>query len=381
MTINGEVENDWAFGLNYASDTSGWFPFSYCEKYSHPVFATVLYDYETENGISLKVDDIVETKPEQGVSEWTLIETQNSREGYVPSTYIQKVLVFFDSLKLKFLGPTLTFFSSCYKQDPLLLDPKTSTRTRRSERPTLSARITTPLSVTENPTAQKLSPQDEKSVSKSAWSSRKPSKITTNLPENVAFEGPLEKRGDKGPVKTYKKRHFKLIPGKNSLSYHKSPKDKEELGHIVLSDIEHLGMDPSKQNGFVLSEKDNKRQWFLAASDPQGLLDWVKHIEPLLLQKQSLGSRSRERGNTELPAPNKSISNVNKDFRKSVGGLKATAIPLVPESKPPSLKQKAEEKRKITEKTNIQANPHLQEIITEMGTQLNRELRFLSFYY
>jgi hypothetical protein len=92
------------------------------------------------------------------------------------------------------------------------------------------------------------------------------------------IEGYLEKKGDVGLVKTWKKRFFSLVGEEQRLYYYKNDLKKEAIGFISLDreDGYHgISSGDARTPGGHFQINTAKRVWYLKAPTPQLMEKWV----------------------------------------------------------------------------------------------------------
>lgn len=86
------------------------------------------------------------------------------------------------------------------------------------------------------------------------------------------FEGWLEKKGDKGPIKLFAKRYFRLYKNENLLCYFKTDKNFKQLGAISLT-------------GILLCEKTKEKTGFNIVMKVRPITDTDRFKESKLFSK------------------------------------------------------------------------------------------------
>eukprot|EP00009_Paramoeba_aestuarina_P001192 CAMPEP_0201507214 /NCGR_PEP_ID=MMETSP0161_2-20130828/943_1 /ASSEMBLY_ACC=CAM_ASM_000251 /TAXON_ID=180227 /ORGANISM="Neoparamoeba aestuarina, Strain SoJaBio B1-5/56/2" /LENGTH=253 /DNA_ID=CAMNT_0047901517 /DNA_START=75 /DNA_END=836 /DNA_ORIENTATION=+ len=90
--------------------------------------------------------------------------------------------------------------------------------------------------------------------------------------------GFLQKRGEKGLVKSYKRRWFVFDAndGPKKVYYYHSPESKEELGSIQLSQVEEIRKTVGNDFEIVIPG----RTYFLQATTPKEAEQWIAALQP-----------------------------------------------------------------------------------------------------
>lgn len=96
------------------------------------------------------------------------------------------------------------------------------------------------------------------------------------------YEGFLEKKADKGFIKTWAKRYFRLYKKEAVMAYFKDQKDTKQLGQISLRGMYMVEFSKEKKFAFTLTMKTIARVFFLAAKDEESRDAWIAHIKPFL---------------------------------------------------------------------------------------------------
>jgi hypothetical protein len=95
------------------------------------------------------------------------------------------------------------------------------------------------------------------------------------------FEGWLEKKGDKGPIKLFAKRYFRLYKNENLLCYFKTDKNFKQLGAISLTGI-LLCEKTKEKTGFNIVMKTSARVYRLQAKDDATRTTWMDKVQPFI---------------------------------------------------------------------------------------------------
>lgn len=97
------------------------------------------------------------------------------------------------------------------------------------------------------------------------------------------FSGFLKKKGDKGRIKMWSKRHFRLYKDEGVLAYFKKEGDSVQLGEIMVKEsflIENR--DDIGKFVFAVTMKTTARIWWLQGKDAAERDTWMNQITPLM---------------------------------------------------------------------------------------------------
>jgi hypothetical protein len=111
------------------------------------------------------------------------------------------------------------------------------------------------------------------SVRQSVALAKIPGAVTQDLPN---LEGMLEKKGDLGVIKSYKRRYFRLKADRLIYYQDQVGKDCDDpIGYIPLRSATSIEPDPRKLGAFQITTTDPPRIWYLKADSDELMNKWV----------------------------------------------------------------------------------------------------------
>ncbi|XP_046855740.1 TBC1 domain family member 2B-like isoform X1 [Xenia sp. Carnegie-2017] len=127
-------------------------------------------------------------------------------------------------------------------------------------------------------------------------------KTENNLPSKATLCGFLEKLGEKGLLRTYKRRWFVFEPRKCFLYYFKNPDDSYALGHINISDAT-FSMDISAGRMDQFDICTANRVFHLQAEDSQTARYWLQQLQARRLKYSRTLTAMCHTGVDTVPEP------------------------------------------------------------------------------
>lgn len=97
----------------------------------------------------------------------------------------------------------------------------------------------------------------------------------------MVLEGELEKKGQKGPVKMFRTRWFRLKEGTLELHYYRHKDDTKSKGFINIGDVVEVCRTTNESGKYGFDVKTQNRVYILQASSDRERYKWIKGFQSL----------------------------------------------------------------------------------------------------
>ncbi|PRP74074.1 hypothetical protein PROFUN_08698 [Planoprotostelium fungivorum] len=178
---------------------------------------------------------------------------------------------------------------------------------------------------------------------------KKDSKNDTKTKKPADHEGYLQKKGDVGPIKNWKKRHFRLYAEEHKIAYFKSAEDTESLGTIDLKTATGLNRTTyKKEHGFDI--KTPSRTWNLRTDNKSDYEGWIAVLEKTTGVSASAPTEAKEEGKEEEHKEEKTEATEENKGEKTEETEKTEKVEEEKATEPEKEEERAAEPEKEEEK-------------------------------